>query len=101
MNFGSTNGFGGFGNKTNTGVPSFGGAFANNNQQNNGTNLANQPIAQTPAVNPLTIILQGYKNMYSFDNEFIIDRFVDKTNQEDSVFSCVMFNYCPTNLREE
>lgn len=25
----------------------------------------------------------------------------DNTNQDDSVFSCVMFNYCPQNLREE
>ena len=101
MSFGNFGSFGGFGNKQNNSTPAFGGTFGNNNQKNNGVNFANQPIAQTPAVNPLTIILQGYKNMYCLDSKFIIYRFVDKTNQDDSVFSCVMFNYCPANLREE
>ena len=101
MSFGTFGTFGGFGNKQNNSTPAFGSTFGNNNQQNNGVNFANQPIAQTPAVNPLTIILQGYKNMYCLEFKFVICRFVDKTNQDDSVFSCVMFNYCPANLREE
>ena len=100
MSFGNFGSFGGFGNKQNNSTPAFGGTFGNNNQQNNGVNFANQPIAQTPAVDPLTIILQGYKNMYCLEFKFVICRFVDKTNQDDSVFSCVMFNYCPANLRE-
>ena len=62
MSFGNFGSFGGFGNKQNNSTPAFGGTFGNNNQQNNRVNFANQPIAQTPAVNPLTIILQGYKN---------------------------------------
>ncbi|KAK8820950.1 hypothetical protein WA556_005264, partial [Blastocystis sp. ATCC 50177/Nand II] len=85
--------FGGFGANANKGTSTgfgFGqSGFGNANQQGFG-GFGNTAQQQQPAVNPVSLILQNYK--YILQNS---------ANQDDSVFSCVMFNYCPPNLRED
>ena len=95
--------FGNFGSNANKGNSTgfgFGqSAFGNTNQQGFG-GFGNAAQQQQPAVNPVSLILQNYKYMW-YLYCYLIHSLQNSANQDDSVFSCVMFNYCPPNLREE
>ncbi|KAK8792468.1 hypothetical protein WA588_004964, partial [Blastocystis sp. NMH] len=49
-----------------------------------------QQNAQPAAPNPVSVLLQSYK--------YILE---SKNQEDDSVFSCVMFNYCPQDIRDD
>ena len=55
---------------------------------------------QQAAPNPISSLLQSYKYMFWW---WIVlkYRFDCKNSEDDCVFSCVMFNFCPPDIRDE
>ena len=88
-NTGNSTGFS-FGKSTNPTGFSFTTGNNTNQNQNQQFTLGQKANTGAPVANPISAILQGYK--------YILQ---DGQQQSDSVFSCVLFNYCPPDLRND